>query len=160
MKLGSHAHSRQIAAFTLVEILIAVTLLGAVAGTSYWSFNMLNTQTVTARLFTNATAIAENELEVFQTDGPFNPQNTPPDIPDSLTIGTFQQTDPVVVYTDPDNDNVIVTGVLTTTVSDPGFTYGTPAVNLNVRQIVVTLTYAYRGRNFVVIMDSMRTSDT
>jgi type II secretory pathway pseudopilin PulG len=157
MKLAVRDRSAYRAALTLVEVVVAFVLIGVASATAYLGFDMLNRQSAYARLFTNATAIAQNEIELFQTDGPFNPQWN--QVPDELTVGT-QQIPNVIIYTDPDNDNVVVTGTLTRQVSDPGFTAGTPPVNLNVRRVTVKLTYNYRGRNFTVMMDTMRASDT
>ena len=157
MRLPSQYRTDRLAGFTLVEVVVAFALIGAIAGATYVTFTVLNTQSVSARLFTNATAIAQNQIELFQTDGPFNPQNG--DIPAELAIGT-QQSPGVIIYTDPDNNNVVVTGTITTEVADAGYTAGTPAINLNVRQLKVTLTYIYHSRNYTVIMDTMRTSDS
>jgi prepilin-type N-terminal cleavage/methylation domain-containing protein len=141
-------------AFTLVEVMIALVLLGLVAASTFWAYYQVNTQAVAARLFTNATAIAQNQLELFETDGPFNPQLS--QVPLSLVID-WQQKSGIVIYTDPENDNVIVTGTLTTQVTDPGFTLN--SVNLNMRQVTVTLSYTYRGWNYYVTMSGLRTSD-
>lgn len=143
-------------AFTLVEIVVALTVVAIVAAAAFWSLTVTNRQAAANRLFTVAQAIAQNQIELFQTDSPFNPQLNPAQVPLSLQIDTRSKQN-VIIYTDPLNDNVIVTGTLTTTVSDPGTILN--SVNLNMRQVTVRLNYTYAGHNYVVSMNSMRTSD-
>jgi prepilin-type N-terminal cleavage/methylation domain-containing protein len=140
--------------FTFVEIMVALVIVAVVAAAAFWSLTAANRQAGANRLFTAGQVIAQNQIEMFQTDGPFNPQLN--QIPLSLQIDTKSKPN-VVIYTDPLNDNVIVTGSLTTTVSDPGITFS--GVNLNMRQVTVRLNYTYAGHNYVVSMSSMRTSD-
>jgi type II secretory pathway pseudopilin PulG len=142
------------AAFTLAEAVVALTLFGIASAGTLWSLNTINNQSVAARLFTNATFIAQNQIELAQTDGPFVPQKL--QVPLSLGID-LQQKPNITVYTDPVNDNIIVTGTITTQVTDPGFILNT--TNLNMRQIKITVTYTYRGKDYSVVMDTMRTSD-
>jgi len=140
--------------FTFIEIMVALAIVAVVAAAAFWSLTAANRQASANRLFTAGQAIAQNQIELFQTDGPFNPQLN--QIPLSLQIDTRAKQN-VVIYTDPLNDNVIVTGTLTTTVSDPGITFS--GANLNMRQVTVKLNYTYAGHNYVVSMNSMRTSD-
>jgi prepilin-type N-terminal cleavage/methylation domain-containing protein len=141
--------------FTFIEIMVALVIVAVVAAAAFWSLAAANRQAGANRLFTAGQAIAQNQIELFQTDGPFNPQLNQP-VPLSLQIDTRSKQN-VVIYTDPLNDNVIVTGTLTTTVSDPGITFN--STNLNMRQVTVRLNYTYAGHNYVVSMNSMRTSD-
>jgi prepilin-type N-terminal cleavage/methylation domain-containing protein len=140
--------------FTFIEIMVALVIVAVVAAAAFWSLTAANRQAGANRLFTAGQAIAQNQIELFQTDGPFNPQLN--QIPLSLQVDTRAKQN-VIIYTDPLNDNVIVTGTLTTTVSDPGITFN--STNLNMRQVTVRLNYTYAGHNYVVSMNSMRTSD-
>ena len=150
-------------AFTLVEIVVALLLIGITAGAALWAMTSSNRQAGASRLFTTAQAIAQNHIELVQTDGPFNPQALPqPQIPDCLAIGSFAKPNavdpsPVVIYTDPVNANVIVTGSLNIDVSDPGFVLS--GQNLNVRQVTVKLAYNYGGHSYQVKMSTLRASD-
>lgn len=140
--------------FTFAEIAVAIAIVGMVAGASIWSLTSANRQAAAHRLFTAAQAIAQNQIELAQTDGPFNPQLN--QVPLSLQIDYRQKPD-VVIYTDPKNNKIVVTGTLTTNVLDMGSTLN--GVNLNMRQVKIRLDYTYAGRDYHVWMDTMRTSD-
>ena len=142
------------AAFTFTEIVVAISLVAMVAAAAFWSLTGANRQAAAHRLFTAAQSIAQNQIEMFQTDGPFNPQLN--QVPLELQIDTRQKTD-CTIYTDPHNNSTVVTGTLTTKVSDPAISLG--GVSLNMRQITVKLNYSYAGHNYVVSMNTMRTSD-
>src|ERR1700737_4381441 len=90
------------AGFTFTEIAVAISLVGMVAAASFWSLTSANRQASAHRLFTAAQAIAQNQIELFQTDGPFNPQLN--QIPLSLEID-YRQKPNVIIYTDPKNNN-------------------------------------------------------
>jgi type II secretory pathway pseudopilin PulG len=142
------------AAFTLVEIVVALGLVSLIAMTSLWTLSDVNRQAAAHRLFTEAQAIAQNQIELFQTDGPFNPQLN--QIPLSLQLDKRWKQG-VTIYTDPHNDSIVVTGNLTTTVLDPAISIG--GVSLNLRQVTVRLDYIFGGHTYVVRMNSMRASD-
>jgi prepilin-type N-terminal cleavage/methylation domain-containing protein len=158
LKLGQRASPAcRRSAFTLTEILVAMTLIGLVATGSFWALITSNRQAGASRLFTTAQAIAQNEIELIETDGPFNPQASPnPQIPLSLAIGIWVKPN-VVIYVDPVNANVIVTGTKTIEVSDPGFTLN--GLDLHMRQVTVRLDYNYVGHAYVVKTSTLRTSD-
>lgn len=66
------------------------------------------------------------------------------------------------IYQDPVTGTTTVTGTLTVTVSDPGLTMSyinATATNLNARKITATVTYTFRGRNYTVSLDTLRTAD-
>jgi prepilin-type N-terminal cleavage/methylation domain-containing protein len=148
--------------FTLIEILVTVTLIALVAFGTFYALTRMNQQASASRLFTSAQAYAQNQLELVESDGPFNPQHKDPvtglqdQIPLTLQIAKSSKQG-VVIYSDPVNDNVIVTGTLTTDVSDPAFVFN--GTNLNMRQISVTLVYSYASHNYSVHMSTLRASD-
>ncbi|HEY1582175.1 MAG TPA: type II secretion system protein, partial [Chthoniobacterales bacterium] len=78
--------------FTLIEVLVATALLGILAGSSIWALSQANTYASIARLYTGAETVAQNQIDVIMTDGPFNPQYSPPEVPPSLTLGTSAPT--------------------------------------------------------------------
>ena len=104
-----------------------------------------------------------NQIDLIQSDTPFNPQKTNPDgtvqIPPELQLGTQTQEN-VPIYQDP-NTGTVVTGTLTTTVSDMSSTYTQSGQTfpLTTYQAVVTLTYTYLNRNYSFSMSTIRTSD-
>src|SRR5207302_11274532 len=116
------------------------------------------------RLDSAAQAVAENQVDILLTRGPFHPTRTPPLIPAERQTGTTTQTG-VLIYVDPVTNQTVVTGTMTTTVSDPGLTQtltsngNTTTANLNLRQIKVVVGYIYRSTNFSVVMNTMRTAD-
>jgi prepilin-type N-terminal cleavage/methylation domain-containing protein len=148
--------------FTLTEVLVTLTLIALVAAATFFALSSMNQQASASRLFTAAQAYAQNQLELVESDGPFNPQHKDPvtgladQIPLSLKIAKSTKQN-VTIYADPVNDNVIVTGTLTTDVSDPAFVFN--GTNLNMRQVSVTLLYTYTSRNYSVHMSTLRASD-
>jgi hypothetical protein len=57
--------------------------------------------------------------------------------------------------------NVAVTGTMTTTITDPGYTmtYAGATNNLNLRRATVTVSYVFRSTTYSVSMDTLRTAD-
>src|SRR5438046_3171600 len=105
--------------FTLAEVLVATSLLGLLAGSAIWTLTQANSYAAVSRLRTGAENAAQNQIDLILTDGPFNPQNTPPEIPAELQVGTSApQT--VTIYTEPsgaDGATHAVTGQMVTTVA-------------------------------------------
>jgi prepilin-type N-terminal cleavage/methylation domain-containing protein len=153
--------------FTLVEIVIALAVLGTMTAGAYIGFNAINAYAVSSRLYTEAQSVAQNQIDLVLSKEPFDPTSIDPvtlqpnKIPAILAIGTTV-TPNVFIYEDPVTGKVIVTGTMTTTVSDPNFqmtfTPGT-TTNLNVRRVNVRVEYTFRNTNYVVSMDTMRTGD-
>lgn len=140
-------------AFTLVELLVAVTLIGIVMLTTFGALTRGNQNASTARLQTGAVTAAQNRIDLILSDSPFNPPKG--QIPPELTPGTQTETG-VAVYTDPISGNV-VTGTRTTNVADLGVTLN--GNNMNVYRATVTVTYLYRNRSYSVTLMTLRTSD-
>ncbi len=67
----------------------------------------------------------------------------------------------VFIYQDPVSGKVVVTGTMDTTVADTGITqtFAGATTNLNVRRATVTVSYAFRNKNYAVSMDTLRTAD-
>lgn len=64
------------------------------------------------------------------------------------------------IYQDPVSGNTTVTGTLTLTVSDPNLSMNfINSTSLYTRRINATVTYTFRGRNYSVSLDTMRTAD-
>ena len=168
MKITQTNRSSQRAGFTLVEIVIAMAVLGAMALGVYIGFSSLNSYAVSSRLYTEAQAVAQNQIDLILSKGPFDPANNK--VPKmynsdgtlcfSLDPGTYTKQN-VFVYRDPINGGVVVSGTMTTTISDPGFTmtFAGATTNLNIRKANVQVSYRFRNTNYVVSMDTFRTSD-
>jgi prepilin-type N-terminal cleavage/methylation domain-containing protein len=72
------------AAFTLVEVLVALVLLGVMSGGAYLGFAAINTYAVSSRLYSEAQAVAQNHVDLVLSRGPFNITSTPNRVPVEL----------------------------------------------------------------------------
>jgi type II secretory pathway pseudopilin PulG len=146
--------------FTLVETLVGLSMLALLGAGSFWIMNVMNVYATSARLYTEATAKAEQQIDAILSKGPFDPSAKPELIPTELTIGTTTQNG-VLIYKDPVTNQTVVTGTMTTTVADTGLTgtVGATATSLNIRQATVMVSWTFRGKNYSVSLDTMRTGN-
>ena len=146
------------AAFTLVEIMIAISMFGIAAAASIEAMLRMNLRAALSRLQTGASTVAQNQIDLILSDSPFNPQSN--QIPPELTIGTTNtgsSTAPTVaVYTDPITNQKVL-GWMTTTVANTNSTENSNT--LYVYQVTVTVSYYYKGKLYSVTMSTMRASD-
>jgi type II secretory pathway pseudopilin PulG len=153
----------KVAGLTLVEVVVAVSVVAIGAACVVGALTKFNSLASTARNATGAYTAVMNQIDLIQSDSPFNPQKTNIDgsaqIPPELQVGTQTQNN-VSVYQDP-KTGVIVTGTMTTTVTDISSTYSNGSVTfpLTMYKAVVTLTYTYLNRNYSFSMSTIRTSD-
>lgn len=149
----------RVGAFTLVEAVVAISLAGIGVSSTIAALTKINSIASVARNFTGATTVAQNQIDLLLSDSPFNPQKTNPDgtiqIPPELTVGTHV-TNNVPVYKEP-TSGVIVSGTMTTVITDISPSYNGFAIPLY--QATVTVTYTYLSRNYAVTMSTVRTSD-
>ena len=145
-------------AFTLVEILVALAVLGTMAAGAYLGFNTVNTYATTSRLYSEAQAVAQNQIDLILSKGPFDPKNNK--IPAVLALGTTTTPD-VFVYRDSVSGSAVVIGTMTTTITDAGYsmTFAGSTADLNVRRATVTISYRFRNTDYAVKMDTLRTAD-
>ena len=148
------------AAFTLVEVLMAMAVLATIAAGCYIGFNAINTYAVTARLYSEAQAVCQNQIDLILSKEPFDVTTTPQKIPSVLALGATV-TPNVFIYQDPVSGQVVVSGTMTTTVADAGLTqtFAGVTANLNVRRATVAVSYTFRNKNYVVSMDTLRTAN-
>jgi len=144
--------------FTLMEVVMALGVIGTMGAGCYVGFNSLNTYAISSRLYSEAQAAAQNQIDQILSKGPFDPVRNK--IPTVLTVGTTT-TPNVFVYQDPVSASAVVTGTMTTTITDTGSTMNFTGVNtnLNIYRATVTVSYTYRGKTYNVSMDTMRTGD-
>jgi type II secretory pathway pseudopilin PulG len=151
------------AGFGIVEALVGIAVLGLGVACTVGALTKFNSIASMARNATGAYTAVMNQIDLIQSDGPFNPQKTNPDgtaqIPPELRIGV-QTSNNVPVYQDP-STGVIVVGTMTTTVTDISSTYtsGSTTFPLIMYQAVVTISYTYLNRNYSFSMSTIRTSD-
>jgi type II secretory pathway pseudopilin PulG len=157
------ATHKTIAAFTLAEAVVGIAVLGIGAACAVGALTRFNSLASAARNATGAYTAVMNQIDLIQSDSPFNPQKTNADgtaqIPPELQIGTHTQTN-IPIYQDP-KTGVIVSGTMTTAVSDISSTYtnGSLTFPLTMYKAVVTVTYTYLNRNYSFSMSTIRTSD-
>ena len=201
------------AAFTLIEIVIALAVLGAMSSGCYLGFNAITNYAVSSRLYSEAITAAQNQIDLVLSRGPFDISAAYPTgptgafvpslnkIPIELMTTTeldtlaasgvnFPTTAPAAppavtsayypyypyfrtatgqplkkqafIYRDPVTGSVVVTGELTTHITDAALsmTYinATPT-NLNTRRAAITVSYDFKSRLYDVKMDTLRTAD-
>lgn len=153
---------RNLAAFTLAEITVAIGLFGIIAGSSVSALLRMNTNAALCRLQTGASTVAQNQIDLILSDAPFNPQYS--QVPPELTLGANNPTNAgtstnptVAIYTDP-STGIKVLGWMTTEVTDTKTKLNGNV--LYVYQATVTVSYYYKGRPYSVQMSTMRASDT
>ncbi len=149
-------------AFSLVEVLVAVSLVGLIAASAIWGLVQANNYAAIARLRTGALTAAQSRIDYLLADTPFNPQMGEYGTTNEWAVGSSIQS--VTVYTEPagaGGQTHTVTGLLTTTVSQvPDPTVGkAPGAQLNLYAATVVVTYTYRSRNYSVQLNAMRASD-
>src|ERR1700720_4533677 len=160
MKLAA---MRQSPGFTLVEVIVGIAVISIGTASMVGALTRFNSLASTARNATGAYTTVMNQIDLIQSDSPFNPQKTNPDgtaqIPPELQIGTHTQSN-IPIYQDP-KTGVIVSGTMTTTVSDisSSYTNGSVTFPLTMYKAVVTVTYTYLSRNYSFSMSTIRTSD-
>src|SRR4029077_6497282 len=136
---------KKAAAFALSEVMVGISVLGIGIASTVGALTKFNSIASTSRNATGACAAVMSQIDLIQSDGPFNPQKTNPDgtaqIPPDLQPGT-QTSNNVPVYQDP-GSGVIVVGTMTTTVTDISSTYtsGSTTFPLIMYKAVVTITY-------------------
>src|SRR5436853_7930511 len=69
------------AGFTLVEIVIALAVLGTMASGCYIGFSAVNTYAVSSRLYSEAQTAAQNQIDLILSREPFDVMITPTRIP-------------------------------------------------------------------------------
>jgi len=155
--------ARATAAYSLAETMVSLSVLGIGVASMVGALTQFNSNASITRNATGAYAAVMNQIDLIQSDAPFNPQKTNPDgtaqIPPELQLGTQTQNN-VPIYQDP-STGVVVSGTMTTTVSDISSTYtqGSQTFPLTMYQAVVTITYTYLNRNYSFSMSTIRTSD-
>jgi type II secretory pathway pseudopilin PulG len=149
--------------FTILEAIVGISLLGIGVSCTVGALTKLNAIAAAARNATGAYTAVMNQIDLIQSDGPFNPQKTNTDgsaqIPPELQLGTRIQNN-VPIYQDP-KTGVIVAGTMTTSVSDISSTYTSGSITfpLTAYKAVVTIDYSYLNRNYSFSMSTIRTSD-
>ena len=191
LTLSRLALLRSRAGFTLAEVLVALGTLGVMSGGAFVGFNTVNAYSVSSRLYSEAQAVAHNQIDILLSKGPFNITSTPYRVPlelmtlaelDALNPQPLSSPPPVTnqyypyyrppgvnqplcaegfIYVDPVNGRKLVTGTLKTTITPVAATMNFAGINsdLNLRRATVTVSYNWRNKPYVVVMETLRTAD-
>ena len=196
-------------AFSLIEIVIALAVLGTMASGVYIGFNAINAFAVSSRLYSEAQIAAQNHIDLVLSKSPFDrdaayistafdpslnkipvelmttaeldtlaasgvtfpttaPASKPattssyyPYYPYFRTGGTGPIQKQAFIYQDPVTGNVLVTGTLSSTITDTNMsmTFAGTTKNLNTRKAAAAITYNFRGRDYSLSMETLRTAD-
>lgn len=155
---------REKAAFTFLETVVAVGLISIGVATSFTALTKINSFASMARNATGAYTVCQNQIDAILSAGPFNPQKTnadgtkqiPPELVLDSTRGGPLVKNNVAVYQDPIT-GVVVSGTLSTSVTDVSTTYY--GMNMYMYQATVTVSYTYLNRNYTFSMSTVRASD-
>ena len=154
---------KKAAAFALAEVMMGISVLGIGIVSTVGALTKFNSIASISRNSTGACAAVMNQIDLIQSDSPFNPQKTNPDgtaqIPPELQLGTQTESN-VPVYQDP-STGAVVSGTMTTAVTDISSSYSQSGQTFTLTnyRAVVTLTYTYLNRSYSFSMTTIRTSD-
>lgn len=167
MKVTVHKNANHRRGFTVIEVLIGLSVFIMVSAGALWGLNQLNYYASVNRLYTAAQTVAQNQIDLILTKGPYVPANS--QTPAVLTTGTYYWTPtsttgsatavpfPLYYYTVGGSQVNVVNATLQTVVgSQPGSVGGT---SLNLKKASVTVTYTFRNKTFNVKMDTIRAPD-
>lgn len=150
--------------FTFLEAVVAVGLISIGVATTLTALTKINSIASMSRNSTGGYTVCQNQVDAILANGPFNPQKTnldgtkqiPPELVLDSTRGGPLVTNNVPVYQDPVT-GVVVSGTLTTSVTDVSTTYY--GITMYMYQATVTVSYKYLNRNYSFSMNTVRTSD-
>ena len=93
------------AGFTILEVVAGVTILGLTAGAALYGLNQLNYYATVNRLYTSAQTLAQTQIDLILTQGPFDPSTTPAKYPTPNILGTGGTYN---YYSDPTTNTIAV----------------------------------------------------
>lgn len=157
--LRRQTHPFALGGFTMVEAIVGVTLIGIGVAATLGALTKFNSQAAISRNATGALTLLQNQVDLFQSMSPFNPQKGQiPKAADGtydMTLGTHTikykdpitgivatGTDPWPVYREPSPGIIIVKGTMTCTVTD----ISTSAMP-NTYKAVFTIGYTFGSRD-------------
>ena len=142
-----------------MEVMVATGLLALTAAAAIGTLVRLNHFAALSRLQTGASTVAQERIDRILEDGPFNPRKN--QIPAILEVGTqtvgSEASPTVPIYIDPETNEVVVYGWLTSTVTETMRSYGPWSIKL--RNADVTVGYRFRDKAYSVRMSTTRSPD-
>ena len=172
-----HKNNRLSAGLTIVEAVVAITLLGIGLTSTITALTKFNAFASSSRNLTGAYTTVMTQIDAIESAAPFDPLHvsetgaTDPLVPSVLALDSTRpggtpltETVRVYLYKDPDKDPadptsdvVVVNGTRKTSVVDASQTYN--GVTLPMRRATVSIDYTYLGRNYSFSMSTLRSSD-
>lgn len=150
---------RKRAGLTIIEAVISLVVLSLLAASAFTALERANRNAMTTRLYTLAQSLARDQIDRIHAVVPFNPQNASwlggPQVPKELVLDSARggpDVKDVTLYTDPRDNEVIVTAKVTTSITDVG--------SLATRAANVRVNFDFAGRSHEVRMNTLRTSDS
>ena len=155
--------------FTLVEVVTAVALLALFSGGALWTLTQTNNYAALSRLYTGAQVLAQNQVDLIMSKGPFNPQKGeipavlggPNPLPagGSVTMVETKADANLTIYTEPNQANslTIEAEERDTIIKDTNMVVA--GRNLNMYSATVIVKFKYRGKDHQVQLNAMRASD-
>ena len=145
------------AGFTLVEVLIAGTLLASLIAGALTALTQLNRWATSARLRTLALAVAQQRIDLIETT-PWQVVGTRPTV---LTAGTTTDNN-VPLNNDDYNAATSLISPYTNLDSQVMSTRTTVITDLTTRTLraTVTITFTYRNRPFTITLNTLRATDS
>ena len=158
----------------MVETIVAIAVLGLGVASTIGALTKINSIAAMSRNATGAYTVLINQVDLFQSMSPFNPQKKNQDgtaqIPKDtqhtlatydMTVGTHNMSVdgttlnvPVYQYKDASNNVVlVVNGTVSETVTNLSSTLP------NTYQATFTITYTYLNRTYTFSMSTIRSSD-
>lgn len=168
--------------FTVVETAVALAVLGIGVACVIGALTKMNSIAATSQNMSAAYAAVMSQIDLFESLGPFKPQNNPQQIPKDtthnpplydMTVGTHtigyldpatntvSNQWPIYQYSDSHGNAILVKGTLTIEVTDIS-----NASVPNTYRAVVTISYDYRNRTqasgnpYTFSMSALRSSDS
>jgi len=80
-KAASHA------GFTFIEVMMGIAILGVISSSVIFGLTQLNHYATVNRLYTAAQTLAQNQIDLILTKGPFDPVAVPPTYPSPNILG-------------------------------------------------------------------------
>lgn len=144
--------------FSLLEVFVALAVLGTTSAGIYIGFNEINAYSVSSRLYSEAQAVAQNQIDLVLSSGPFDLRSNR--VPPILQLGATT-TPNVFIYRDPVSGREVVNGTMVTNITNANMhmTYAGTTADLNVRRATVTVSYRFRNKDYAVSLDTLRTAD-
>jgi type II secretory pathway pseudopilin PulG len=169
-----HKNGKFAPGLTIVEAVVAITLLGIGITTAITAMTRFNVFASSSRNMTGAYTSVMTQIDAIESAAPFDPLHlaedgsSDPQIPDVLVLDSDRGGNPlsesVRVYlykdpkkdpSDPTSDIVVVNGTRTTSVADVSTVFNSTTVPM--RRATVTVSYNYLGKSYSYSMSTVRT---